>query len=88
MYPYDENENRNENIPGEENAAELIAASESEEEFRIFAGSPLRWLEKGAADYRNGVIESAGERVVTLRTDSGEVETVSVDNILKAKLNG
>lgn len=60
----------------------------SEEEFRIFAGSPLLWLEKGAADYRNGVIESAGERIVTLRTDSGEVETVSVDNILKAKLNG
>ena len=22
MYPYDENENRNENVPGEENAAE------------------------------------------------------------------
>ena len=60
----------------------------SEEEFRIFVGSPLRWLEKGAADYRSGIIQNADERVVVVRTETGEEETVCVDNILKAKLNG
>lgn len=60
----------------------------SEEEFRIFVGSPLRWLEKGAADYRSGIIQNADERIVVVRTETGEEETVCVDNILKAKLNG
>lgn len=58
-----------------------------EDEFSIFIDQPVRWLEKGDADYQSGYIAGVEEKVVLFRTET-DLKRVSVDNILKAKLNG
>lgn len=59
-----------------------------EDEFSFFAGRRVRWLQKGEADYLTGIIVGMTGRMVVFQTDTGEKREVSVDDILKAKLNG
>lgn len=59
-----------------------------EDEFPLFKGRRVRWLQKGEADYLTGMIVGMTDRIVVFQTDAGEEKEVSVDDILKAKLNG
>lgn len=66
----------------------LDRALKYEDEFSLFIGRRVRWLQKGEADYLTGTIVGFVDRIVIFQTVTGEQKSVSVEDVLKARLNG
>lgn len=54
-------------------------------EFTVFTGRDVRIWDKTVTDWVGGVIESADEKQVTMKTEAGETISVLYENIAKAK---
>lgn len=54
-------------------------------EFTVFTGRDVRVWDKTVTDWVGGVIESADEKQVTMKTEAGETISVLYENIAKAK---